>query len=516
MRRDSPFLCIIFLCFFFSIFSPLHSETLPGEIMVLGIEGNVPYEYLGDDGEPVGILVDFWDLWSDITGVEVRYRFISSYPELPKLLKEVDDFPIVLSHQWVPGIDETDSQMVRAKAYYSLKPVLFYHKELRRIQSSKELSGFIVGLVRGSGVDGILSDLDGGFNVRYYDSRSSLVDDMIDRTIHLSIDLPPSMIFAIGKTGKARFFRSGIAFSQEIVFSPLVVRGDESLPGVINRGFEAISEFQRLLITRKWTGFFFGWSVHWSVVAIVGILLLSGMLFSVILFYKNHLELRIREATDELLVEQKALSSSRDALQAALKAKEILLKEVHHRVKNNLQVISSLTRLIKDNPYSTDPFTELQGRVLSIAKVHELIYMNDGFEGIQLDEMVREIASLSIESFQHRFFVDLKLECDDTEISIPEATTVTLILHELISNAFKHAFSMERDNHLVIRSWSEETNLTILVKDNGPGFPEEEGERAKKSLGLFLVKELSAQLKGSVELKSCNGAEVWVRATIAS
>jgi two-component sensor histidine kinase len=199
-----------------------------------------------------------------------------------------------------------------------------------------------------------------------------------------------------------------------------------------------------------------------------------------------------------------------EAVQASLREKETLLREIHHRVKNNMQIISSLFNLqsgyIKDEE-ARKILKDGQTRIRSMALVHEKLYQSGDLSKI---ELAGYIQSLSTHLF-HVYLVDpnqvrLETEFGEVTLDINSAVPCGLILNELISNALKHAFPAGRKGVLMIRlRRRKDRAVELRIADNGVGFPEGLDFQSTESLGLQIVNLLVGQLEGTIELDRKNG-----------
>jgi PAS domain S-box-containing protein len=199
-----------------------------------------------------------------------------------------------------------------------------------------------------------------------------------------------------------------------------------------------------------------------------------------------------------------------EQIQASLKEKEVLLKEIHHRVKNNLQIISSLLYLQAGktkNPGAVRALKDSQNRVRSIALIHESLYQSSNLAGIQIGEYTRGLASNLFESYGRRDRpVRLTVRMGAVRLSINTAIPCGLIINELISNSLKHAFPGGREGEIRIQlARTDAGALVLTVSDDGIGIPEHVDFRSSPSLGLTLVSSLVAQLGGTIELDRRGG-----------
>lgn len=229
---------------------------------------------------------------------------------------------------------------------------------------------------------------------------------------------------------------------------------------------------------------------------------------------KTNLELdeRVRQRTDELLTANDLLVQTNQKLERSLHEKEVLLKEIHHRVKNNLQTVSSLlnlqARLIQD-PASRAAFQESRMRVQSMALIHEKLYQSGSLAEINLHLYVESLASILFQSYQAQSGpVRLVTRVDDIPVGIDTAIPMGLILNELISNALKHAFPDGRSGEIIITLQRESgAGILLCCQDDGCGLPENMDVRTSKSLGLQLVNSLVSQLSGTLAMHNASGTQ---------
>jgi two-component sensor histidine kinase len=203
-------------------------------------------------------------------------------------------------------------------------------------------------------------------------------------------------------------------------------------------------------------------------------------------------------------------------LESALTEKTVLLKEVHHRVKNNLAVISSLLRMQADTQGSSEAkaaIEQSQMRVHAMALIHEHLYGNDHLDRIDFSEYARQLVCE-----MHAAFVgepgriSLEVAADPIELGVDRAVPCALILNELLSNAFKHAFPGERKGEIRISfRESRPGQLELAIQDDGVGSSAGQGEGKTKSLGLSIVGILTTQLDGILEREASAGTRFVLR-----
>lgn len=223
---------------------------------------------------------------------------------------------------------------------------------------------------------------------------------------------------------------------------------------------------------------------------------------------------QLHSALQEELARRQELTAQ---LSLSLQQKEALLREIHHRVKNNLQVIASLLGL--QSQYIQDPkalavFQEGQARVRAMGLIHEQLYSSGDLTRLDVAAYVRELAGqLIAASCVHPHTVDLQVEASEVWLGIDTAVPCGLIINELISNALKHAFPADFEGHarVTLRMWQEGDEVQLTVSDNGIGLPTDLDYRHAETLGLQLVMILTRQLEGTVDLVRESGTTFHIR-----
>jgi PAS domain S-box-containing protein len=222
---------------------------------------------------------------------------------------------------------------------------------------------------------------------------------------------------------------------------------------------------------------------------------------------KYYLQAIVRDVTDRKRAEEQ--------LHASLQEKELLLSEVHHRVKNNMQVISGLLDLpaaLSGNQERRRMFHESQSRIHAMSLVHEKLYGSKDLARIDLADYVRTMSQDLFQTYKSNLGkIDLIIQTDgDVYVDINKAIPCGLILNELISNALKHAFPGDIHGELqIIISGMKNTEIEIIVRDNGVGLPDNVDIHQPLLVGLYLVKGLvKNQLDGQIEVRRDSGTEI--------
>lgn len=196
-----------------------------------------------------------------------------------------------------------------------------------------------------------------------------------------------------------------------------------------------------------------------------------------------------------------------EKLKRSLSEKEVLLMEIHHRVKNNLAVISSMMQLQaydSDNDEVISHLTNSQSRIKSIALMHELLYETKSFSQINFKENITELVAHIANSIQSKTDVQVEFNLDPVELNINQAIPCSLILNELLTNSYKHAFNDHDKGKLEISLKENGKHVQLMVADNGMGLPSEFTLENPSSVGLKIMSVLTQQLQGELTYDSNN------------
>lgn len=210
------------------------------------------------------------------------------------------------------------------------------------------------------------------------------------------------------------------------------------------------------------------------------------------------------------------MKNSQSEMVMRINEKEMLLREVHHRVKNNLQTVSSLLNLQNKNSHNEQITTLVEGtknRVNSMAMIHEMLYVRADLSRIKFRPYVQELTDYLLKSVESPSNdVNVHIEIPNINLGIDTAISLGLLINEALTNSLKYGF-LENSNGQISLKLSEgkENSFTLEIKDNGIGFPEDVNHKTTRSLGLKLIHNLARQLRGSVTRDSCsNGTHYYI------
>jgi PAS domain S-box-containing protein len=200
-----------------------------------------------------------------------------------------------------------------------------------------------------------------------------------------------------------------------------------------------------------------------------------------------------------------------EKIHESLEEKEMLLKEIHHRVKNNLMIISSLlnlqSRYIKDKT-SKDIFKQSQNRARSMALIHERLYQSTDLKRIDFGDYIRTLSNELFRTYAGDFgLIELKISVEDIFLDINTAIPLGLIVNELITNSLKHAFPEGMNGEINVDFHPKDDHYEFTVNDNGIGFPNDLDFQKTDSLGLQIINSLTDQIDGEIKLNRNHGTE---------
>jgi two-component sensor histidine kinase/DNA-binding NarL/FixJ family response regulator len=235
--------------------------------------------------------------------------------------------------------------------------------------------------------------------------------------------------------------------------------------------------------------------------------------------HRDHLEGMVAQRTAEVVTANKQLKQditrrkrAEKKLKASVKEKEVLLKEIHHRVKNNLQIIYSILNLqsgkIKDRKI-LNIFRQTQSRIRSMGLIHEKLYQSKDLAKLDIAQYIRSLTVHLFHTYKIKADeINLNTDIDDVFFDIDTTIPCGLIINELVSNSLKHAFPGGRKGEVTVKMHKDQKgHYTLIVRDTGIGFPRDVDFRKTDTLGMKLVSDLVKQLKGTIELIRIKGTE---------
>ena len=208
------------------------------------------------------------------------------------------------------------------------------------------------------------------------------------------------------------------------------------------------------------------------------------------------------------------IKSQKEAISISLREKETLLKEIHHRVKNNLQVVSSLLNLqtkTTSDANARNALKEGQTRLASMSLIHQRLYSDKNLTGLRIDEYFSHLTAHLFETYNiNRDLITLKLEVDDMEMDVDTVVPLGLIVNELITNSLKYAFQDGRQGEVLMSLSRTDRALSLVVQDNGVGIKNVEEVLKGESFGFGLINAFILKLKAKMSVEADQGTRVQI------
>jgi len=210
---------------------------------------------------------------------------------------------------------------------------------------------------------------------------------------------------------------------------------------------------------------------------------------------------------------EQSLQATVEKLELALTEKAVLFQEVHHRVKNNLQIIASLlsmqARTIEDRKVA-EKLKDTEQRVKSMALIHEQLYNQKEITSVDLADYIQKLAPQLLASYERSDSVSLRLDLAPATLTLERAIPCSLILNELVTNALKYAYP-DTKGEILVQLASDSNDISLTVADWGAGLPVNFDSKKSKSLGITIVQALARQLGGDIEFGASPGTEITLR-----
>ncbi len=225
---------------------------------------------------------------------------------------------------------------------------------------------------------------------------------------------------------------------------------------------------------------------------------------------KGQVDKKLLGRTLKYAIERK---QTEEGLKSSINEKDVLLKETHHRVKNNMQVIHSLLNLqthYAKNEEAVNVLKESQNRVKSMGIIHEKLYKSSDRSKIDFSDYVKSLTADLLDSYDVSDTIIPVIEIEDIKFNMETAVLCGLIINELISNSLKHAFPNNKSGEVRVSLKLIGNRYKLIVSDNGIGFPEEIDFKNTESLGLQLVNNITGQLDGEIDLDRSVGTKVTI------
>lgn len=479
-----------------AVFGGSSPESRPSRIVVVIDEFYPPYVMRNEVGELEGIVVDLWEIWERITGIPVEIRAYSWSEAQERFARGEGDV--------IETIFDTPERRERlsfSPPYARIPVPVFTHASITGIAGPEDLRGFRIAVKSG---DAAVAELirRGVSDLSLYRSYKDIVEAAARHEVRVfCVDGPPAYHY-LYRLGIDREFRQAFILN-EGAFSRAVRRGDESLLATVQRGFDALPPGQAAAVNRRWMGSELPRVPDWRILGGLGAA--AALLVAFLAGATVSLRRRVERATRELKEKISQLEGSEARITRALREKEVLLQEIHHRVKNNLQIISSLLRLQAEDlasPAARDLLLGTQSRIAAMADLHDRLYNSRDLERIDAGEYLRSIGDTLATTFR---FDGFRFDTQALTVSIETALPLGLLVNECAINAVKYAYPDSRIGPIEIGLHRDGPDCVCSVRDFGRGLPAGVVPETAGTLGFTIVRSLADQLRGRVRFDSSAG-----------
>lgn len=224
---------------------------------------------------------------------------------------------------------------------------------------------------------------------------------------------------------------------------------------------------------------------------------------------KKQSNIKLVKQQEEIAAKNQSLNTLISKQKSLLTEKEWLLREIHHRVKNNLQIVMSLLEtqsLYLKDPAAINAIVKSQSRVQSIALIHQKLYKSDNSSLVYMPEYINDLVEYLSDTFEAKKRIHFELDIEKINLDVVRVVPIGLILSELLTNSIKHAFPKGDDDKITVRfGFHDDANLSLTISDNGVGFPAGFEFTSVKSFGLIFVKRLIEENSGSIAITNGQG-----------
>ena len=214
----------------------------------------------------------------------------------------------------------------------------------------------------------------------------------------------------------------------------------------------------------------------------------------------------VKDITDRKMMEEK--------IENLLKEKDLILKEVHHRIKNNMNVISSLLELqsnVLTDPASQGALLDAANRIQSMEVLYDKLYRSENLSALSIRDYLPSLIEEVVKLFPNSADVSVSLKLEDIVFDAKQLSTIGIIVNELVTNAMKYAFRDRKDGRLTVSARKEDDHVALILEDNGIGLPESVSIENSSGFGMQLIGMLIMQLRGSIDISRRNGTKFMIK-----
>ncbi len=488
--------------------APVRAPCLPSSILVVCDDDYPPYAMRRADGQLEGIVPDLWKAWEKETGIGVELRGMSWAKALEEASAGRADV--------IDMLFETPSRRLEFELgppYAAIQVPVFIHKSVSGIASAQDLAGFTVAVKSGdASIDELVAR--GVDDLKLYKGYAEIVEAAARLEVRIfCVDKPPAYYYLYKNKVDDEFRVAFLLGRGE--FHRAVPKGRSDVLRLVEEGFKSLPSSTAAAIDWKWRGSELAGSADLRVISVAAAII--GCIVAFLVMNSWALGRRVRAATADLNRKISQLEESEARNRASLAEKEVLLKEIHHRVKNNLQIVSSLIQLKSEELRDRDDrllLVDIRQRILALAQLHELLYQSKDLSSIDAGEYLDAIVRDTARAFA---WPDIGCSVERVVLGIDDALPLGLVADELLVNAMKYAYpSGEKGGIRLALSGggpgaAGEGPLVLRVEDDGVGLPPGVDPASCASMGFTIVRGLAQQLYGELRFGGPPGFSVELR-----
>ncbi len=459
-----------------------------------------PYE-IYDQGEYTGIVGEYVQRIEDATGIEMRPIPDISWKKSLEGLKSG-------SVKMVPSCaidEERKKYLVFTKPYVSDPLVISTRREYEFVSCLQDLYGHTVALPEGYWTTSLIKNDHPKIKVIEKPSIQACLEAVSFEEADAYVGSLGVISYYVNHKGFTNLKIAAPTRYEDIKIAMAFNKDWIVFRDICQKVLNSISIQESSRIRQDWISVRYEYGFSWSK-ALTWMLIIGGIaLAALLLFYLWNRSLKKQVAEKTKM--QETLKVSLDQIKKQDREKKVLLQEIHHRVKNNLQIITSLIRLqasTAENEEIESSLTDATERIRAIALIHEKIYNTSELNYISAQEYISALANDIISSFSDSKKVDLEIDCETSELDLKAIVPLALILNELITNSLKYGFKGKSTGKITIYLKDNSTTLTLNYLDNGQWLD----NPGSKNFGTSLISIFTDQLEGSYKLtKSVTGTQ---------
>jgi len=474
-------------------------------IVQYGYDPNWPPFEMYDNGEYTGIIAEYVKVIEESTGIDLQPIEVNSFEETLDKLKsgEIHIAPEVGRN------NIRDKFLDYTEVYLTDPQVIVTRYDAGFVGGIEDLKGKTISQPAGYVRIKRLKRIDPSLKIITTKDVKESLYDVITGKADAFIGSLSVVSYYISDLGYSGLKIAGTKELGDINFRLAVTKDWSIFRDIAQKVFKNIDKEKHIEIRNKWITIRYDHGIDkrdvWTYIAygVIAFLLLTLFFY----LWNNILRKQIKHRE----VVEKKLRLTLDIVHEKNKEKDILLKEIHHRVKNNLQMIHSLFNMQSrqvDNEYTREILSQGKARIKAISLVHQLLYQSDNFDDINIQDyinsLIENVASIYKKADKS---IEIHVNANGMSLDIDKAIPLGLILNELLTNSFKYAFEGKKMGNINIDIKKSKTKYSFVYSDDGVGF-DFSNLKATDTLGTRLITRLSHQLGANPEFKSNNGLEL--------